>query len=261
MEKKASWLAFPGIIRIIALIQACFFVLLTVRPEAGEILLPDWEKVMAGEVWRVVAFVFLPPVHPSLGGGFSAFLSILFMFIVVQISFMISDTLEREWGAFRTSLYVYALIICQGIAVHLPGADGVNFNYYTALFFAFATVVPHVQFLLFFIIPVKVWMLATFTGVLMVLGALGNPALFPILLLSFLPYLAFAVPILIKRRKNHQQLTQHRAKFRAKMPRPEEAPPLHQCVECHRTNESNPELDFRVTSDGQEYCVEHLPKS
>ena len=184
------------------------------------------------------------------------------MFFVVMISFLISDTLEREWGSFRTSLYVYALIVCQSIAVHLPLVEqgGVTYHYYTALFLAFATVVPHVQFLLFMIVPVKVWMLAAFTGILLFLSALAQPLLFPILILTFLPYLAFAIPALIKRRKQNRSLAQHRARFRSKLKEEDVPPSLHECVVCHRTEDSDPSLDFRVASDGEEYCTEHLPK-
>ncbi|HCQ80635.1 MAG TPA: hypothetical protein DIV46_11720, partial [Verrucomicrobiales bacterium] len=33
---------------------------------------------------------------------------------------------------------------------------------------------------------------------------------------------------------------------------------LHQCVVCKRTELSNPELDFRVAGNGDEYCLDHL---
>jgi len=29
---------------------------------------------------------------------------------------------------------------------------------------------------------------------------------------------------------------------------------------CRRTERDNPDLEFRVSSNGEEYCLEHLPK-
>src|SRR5262249_30238361 len=38
-----------------------------------------------------------------------------------------------------------------------------------------------------------------------------------------------------------------------------EESPLHQCKICHRTEKSDPLLEFRVGADGSDYCREHLP--
>ena len=34
---------------------------------------------------------------------------------------------------------------------------------------------------------------------------------------------------------------------------------LHCCVSCGRTELSDPDLEFRVTASGEEFCREHLP--
>jgi hypothetical protein len=34
---------------------------------------------------------------------------------------------------------------------------------------------------------------------------------------------------------------------------------LHRCDACGRTEVSHPDIDFRVTADGREFCREHLP--
>lgn len=34
---------------------------------------------------------------------------------------------------------------------------------------------------------------------------------------------------------------------------------LHRCAKCDRTEVSDPDLDFRVAADGEEYCASHLP--
>jgi hypothetical protein len=35
---------------------------------------------------------------------------------------------------------------------------------------------------------------------------------------------------------------------------------MHCCKICGRTELTTPELEFRVSEDGEEYCAEHLPK-
>jgi hypothetical protein len=34
---------------------------------------------------------------------------------------------------------------------------------------------------------------------------------------------------------------------------------LHRCSLCGRTEVSDPDLEFRVSANGSEYCGEHLP--
>jgi hypothetical protein len=36
---------------------------------------------------------------------------------------------------------------------------------------------------------------------------------------------------------------------------------LHRCAVCGATELSDPNLDFRVARDGEEYCIAHLPKA
>jgi len=249
LERKFSWLAFPGIIRTIALLQAVFFVVLIFNKNAAGAVSPDWDKVLQGEVWRLFGFVFFPPVDPH---SYHPVISGLFMFFIVNISFLFNDGLESFWGDFRTSLYVYSTIICQSLALHL-NIPGFGIVYYTALFFAFATLFPHVEFRLLAIIPVKVWLLASFSGILLFLLALSTPTFFIFLGLSFLPYFVWAIPTLLRWRKTRSQVASRRQTFETAA---KEGPTtLHRCVICDRTEVSNPELEFRVAESGDEYCL------
>jgi len=36
---------------------------------------------------------------------------------------------------------------------------------------------------------------------------------------------------------------------------------LHKCAICGATELSDPNLDFRVARDGEEYCIAHLPRA
>ncbi len=224
------------------------------NPHAIDAITPSLPLVLKGEIWRLIGFVFIPPVVPD--SNFSPVFSALFMFFVVSISFLINDSLERAWGEFRTSIYVYSTIFCQSLALHL-----IPFNlgiiYYTSLFLAFATVFPHVEFRLFLIIPVKVWILAAFTGILFLLSALTHPFLFLFLGISLFPYLVWAIPMLLRWKKNRAHLSTHRKKF--EISKEDQPSSLHCCAVCGKTEISHPHLAFRVAEDGEEYCLEHLP--
>ena len=36
---------------------------------------------------------------------------------------------------------------------------------------------------------------------------------------------------------------------------------LHRCAVCQKTEKDDPNLDFRVGADGEEYCMDHLPRT
>ncbi|MCH1509561.1 MAG: hypothetical protein L7T84_10185, partial [Akkermansiaceae bacterium] len=132
-------------------------------------------------------------------------------------------------------------------------------HYYLSIFFAFATLQPQFVFRLFFILPVPVWLIAALAG----LSLVGNSIRMPIFAASFLGpqiiYLAWATPRLIRWMRNRGKLRVRRAKFESGRPSGEQT--LHRCAECGKTEISDPELDFRVSPDGEEYCLDHLKKS
>ena len=264
LDRKFGWLAFPGLIRSIASLQLVFFVLLIFRPEALEILFLDREKIHEGQIWRIVSFIFLPLVHPY--SSFGLFVNCLFAYFAFRISYIINDVLEAFWGELRTTLFVYAVILSQAAVYYflffLPFGPG-GANYYLTLFFAFATLQPKYTFLLFLIIPVPAWLFAAMGVVNILSVSFSVPFLAPFFLLFYLGihsiYLFWAIPKLIRWMRNRGKVRVRRAKFEAGRPSKEQT--LHRCAECGRTEISDPELDFRVSADGEEYCLDHLKKS
>ncbi len=260
LEKNFSWLAFPGLIRAIVMLQCLVFFVILVNERTADHFIMTPEGIAKGQYWRLISWIFYPFVDPrSYGPVFSAF----FMFIVLRISFLFSDSLENAWGEVRTSFFVYGTIICQALALYLS-AVGVfppifiaNQMFYIALFFAFATLFPHVEFLMFFVLPVKVWVFAAITLSLIVFSCLAFPFLFVAYGLAFFPYLVWAVPRLWNWRKYQSQLNARRVKYQSQH-KGSEAQTLHRCTVCDRTEASNPELDFRVAANGDEYCLDHL---
>jgi hypothetical protein len=127
-----------------------------------------------------------------------------------------------------------------------------------SILFAFATIYPDFQILLFFILPIKIKWIAWVSVFFVVLGFLA--ASFPIkvlILVSFGNYFLFFGPILWRNFRARQSVASRRAECARHSLHETET--LHRCAVCQKTEVSDPELEFRVAADGEEYCVEHLP--
>jgi hypothetical protein len=246
-------LAFPGLIRGIVSIYALMFVLLLLQPKAMKVFIFDWERIQAGEYWRTVSFLAIPPIGP----GAYPVMGAVFMFIAMMIGFLVNDSLERAWGVFRTSLYVYGTLACIVLAtflfqdrlfVHLSGGALVC----QAMFFPFATIFPRHEFRLFYILPLQAWILAAIAGIVLLLDAFSNVHYGLYIGLCFLPYLIWALPRILPWSKRRGQIAVRKAAFKSKL-KPASAT-FHRCEACGATDASHPDRDFRVTEDHRELC-------
>lgn len=217
----------------------------------------DAAKILSGQVWRIVTFMIYPP-----GGT-----NILFNLISMYLYYMLGQNLERIWGAFRFNVYFFmgvighvaaALIvyIFMGERVYLT-TEFLNYS----LFFAFAATFPNLEFLLFFVIPMKAKWLAIFNGIYFLYGFIvGNMATRVTIFISLLNFILFFVltrninrfnPKEIKRKHNFHKQTKI-------MP---QGGTHHKCAVCGRTEKDSPDLEFRYCSKCEgnyEYCSEHL---
>lgn len=254
-ERKFGWLSFPGLLKYYALFHVLVYLLQIVNSEIGTVLDFDRAKIMDGEVWRVVTFLFAD----SGSGGLGAF-GALFLFFMVMIAFMMNDALEGAWGVFRTSLFHYTAFVGLILANFLypePMA-GSGFFVYTAAFFAFATLFPKHEFMMFLVIPVQVRWLAILGGGLLVFGVIFNPIYFGFLLLSFGNYLLWAgIPALRGQARVVKSVARKRKFDKHKL---DDGDSFHRCKACGQTEVSDPELEFRMAADGEEYCEDHLPQ-
>jgi hypothetical protein len=253
-EKKLGWLSFPGLLRYYALFHVMVFLSQFINEGIGAMLEFDREKILAGEVWRVVTFLFA-----SSGSGGLGAMGALFLFFMVMIAFMMSDALEGAWGEFRTTMFHYTGFVGLLVANFLYPSpmDGSGFFVYTAAFFAFATLFPRVEFLMFFILPVQVRWLAIVIAVILCAGLISQPYYVGFLLLGFGNYLMWAGIPALRGTMQVMEASGRRKKFEKGVKGPDEA--FHKCATCGRTEVSNPELYFRIAKDGEEYCNEHIP--
>ena len=68
LERKYSWIAIPGIVRILMGFQALMFLLIILKQDLGfaELLSLNPGKIVDGEVWRLVSFTIIPPTLSPL---------------------------------------------------------------------------------------------------------------------------------------------------------------------------------------------------
>lgn len=101
--------------------------------------------LMAGQLWRLVTFIFVP-----FSSG-----SILSFVIGTYFTWFIGSALEREWGDFRFNLYIL-LGMVGAVAACLATGYATTYCLSLSLFLAFAMLYPDMEVLLFFVLPVRV---------------------------------------------------------------------------------------------------------
>ena len=79
------------------------------------------------------------------------------------------------------------------------------------------------------------------------------------LVAAFANYLIFFGPEFFVQARQRREASTRRKRFES--PGRDEAEPLHRCAVCHATELTDPNLEFRVARDGEEYCMAHLPKA
>jgi hypothetical protein len=162
-------------------------------------------------------------------------------------------------GSFRTTLYYFIGLVGTAVAAFLAD-EGVGGAFLTnSLFFAYTVFFPNRQILVFFVIPAKMKWLAWIDVVLLAFLLLASGwGVRAGVVASFANFILFFAPGLIGARKRQREQRERFAKFTATL---SEVETLHKCAKCGRTEIVAPELEFRVGRDGEEYCVEHLPRS
>lgn len=244
----------------------------------------DKSLILKGQVWRLVSYVFTQSSNSLLG--------ILFLYFF----YMLGRHVEQSMGTFRFNLFylsgvllmdVFAMIFCPLIpeaistqqeyamfAATLPVYYNMAYYLHLSLLLTFATLYPDAHFLIFFVIPIKGWIIALLY-LFMVAAEIFNLSypvfyfphnLFP--LVAVANYLLFmggriqnVFPFLgrlsVKRKPKKQTGT---IPFTPKAA-PQQQDFTHRCRVCGRTDITNPELEFRYCSrcSGYHcYCQDHI---
>lgn len=258
LERRFGHLAIYGLPGIIVALNALVYILFKLRPEYVGFLVFDRELILHGQIWRLFTYVFIPRWGLFLP---TQILSVVFYLWSI---YSVSANLERVIGAFRFTLY-YALgiagIAMGGLVFGGGGFDGSYGSYLLngTLLFALATESPDMTFILY-VIPARVVWIALIYAAFVLWQFVNSAWDFRLAMLcGLVNYAAFFGPDLVRAMRHRQQVAVRRAKFESNV-REGASETMHECCVCHRTEVKAPDLEFRVGRDGQEYCLEHLPK-
>jgi hypothetical protein len=206
-----------------------------------------WDKVLEGEVWRLLTFFFVPPTT-----------DVIFLIFAYLIFYMMGNALEAYWGVVRYNSFLWLGAIMTIAAAGICHDQGVSGKFLQGtVFLAFATINPDFELRLFFVLPVKVKWLAMIQGigygVALIIGPWSTKV---VVLASFGNYLIFFAPELFSRvRSTHRRVQWDKRQSQA------DATPRHTCRTCGVNSLGDPNMDFRYCSQcaGEHaYCEAHL---
>ena len=254
LEKRFGHLAVPNVVLTLVIAQLVIFAFIMVGRVQFESLLLVPRAVLAGEWWRLLSFLIAPP-HVAT----TAFQA-LFLAFFWYIFWMMSTALESAWSVFRFNLYLISGILFTVAGAFLgqlisPDALVVVSPrfLFISIFFAFATLHPNVEFLLFFVIPMKVKWLAWFFAAITGLGILFAPTMGEriALLAPLLNYALFFKDAL----RQSVEARNRRSKFEAAR-EATAGEALHTCASCGATDKTHPDREFRYRMvDGEAVCI------
>ena len=241
----------------------------------------DKSAILRGEVWRLFTYIltYAPGMNP------------FFVLIGLYFFYNISRHVEATMGTLKFNIFyfsgvilmdVFAMIFCPtqsmviGQYIYTPEYftafySGMALYLHLSIILMFTVTNPDAQFLIFFIIPVKAWLLALLDLALIVITIINNFPIFPqnlFPLVGLLNFLLFAgkdvrnlLPLkmrIAKKSKPVKQQPTEPIQFRS-APKAEDF--YHKCTVCGRTDVSNPELEFRYCSRCNGYfcyCQDHI---
>jgi hypothetical protein len=254
LERKLGRFAVPHVTLGLIACQAIVYVanLLLERPNAAEpfaerfLLIP--QKVLAGEVWRLVSFLVVPPF------GF-----ILWTLFFWYLFYLMGTALERTWGTFRYNVFLLlGYVATVAVAFIVPDRPASNAFLQGSVFLAFAFLYPDFELYIFFILPVKIKWLALLTWIYYgVIVIFGEPMSKLMVLASVFNFLVFFGKDIVQRVRTGQR----RMKVQATRLSAREPAYYHRCVVCGITDQTNPKMEFRYCSKcagSQCYCMDHL---
>ncbi len=250
-ESKLGRLAIPNLMAYLALGQAIFLALSFIKPEVLGLINFEPALLRGGEPWRALTWLLLPPP----GGPF-------FAFFAIYMNWWMGTALEQSWGAFRFNVFYFT-----GVLVHvllglgLPWVTITPYYLNLSLFFAFASLYPDLELLLFFILPVKVrWVAYVSAAFLAWQLFTSSPAGQLLIAASLANYALFFIPEAWRRLRRARENAGHQAVF-VRAQEQVRRMPVKRCVVCNATVET---ADIRLCDcaecgeDGRFWCTQHL---
>lgn len=249
LEKKFGRFTFPYLLPLLLSGQVLVFLAVISRQIDPTQMFLTGSRLFQGEIHRIFTFMVVPMAQNPL-----------FFALSIYVTWLIGSALENQWGEFRFSLYIGLSWFCTVLAsLLLPYGIFTNAYVMASLILAFARLFPNIEFLLFFIIPVKV----KYIGYVMwaqfafeLIG--GSPSGKMSVLAAILPFLVFFGNDILGMIKQKKRASEYKKKAQV-----DAGTPFHQCSSCPRNDIRNPELAFRY-DNGKcvcEICLQERNKS
>ena len=275
-EKKFGKYAIHNLTMVLIMCYVAGYVIELMGSAAGNNLLGfltlDPYRILHGQIWRLVTWVIVPP--DSLD---------IFTIIMLLFYYNLGTALERTWGTYRYKESIFSFMrftiagsfLCMGVLYLLTGgmatetASVVFYSgsyafstYYInlSIFLAFAATYPDMQVLLMFVIPVKVKWMGILDAILMVYTVIAGNLFTKFAVVASLLNFVLYFYRLHRSRISPKQM-HRKAQFERKSNAGRAKVTRHKCAVCGRTEEDDPNLEFRFCSKcngNYEYCQYHL---
>ena len=268
------------------------FLALSNYPQIYNLLRFDRSLILQGQVWRLISFVF------TMSSS-----NILTTLIFLYCYYCLGRAMEQYMGTFRFNLFYLSGVLLMDIFAMIFGgwnlliaegqtavlAEDISYLFslrmtdflHLSMLLCYATLCPDAQFLIFYLIPIKAWILALFYFiyviyqiVIMTTPVCIFPAnLFPLVALA--NYFLFfgkdagnLIPMSWRVKAERGFRKKPTPKKTGTVPFPgaqakkeAQAVYTHRCTVCGRNDVTNPELEFRYCSRCNGYfcyCQDHI---
>ena len=271
-EKKFGKYAIHNLTMVLIMCYVAGYVIELMGKAAGNNLLGfltlDPYRILHGQVWRLI----VPPESLDI-----------FTIIMLFFYYSLGTALERTWGTYRYNVYIFSgmlftiigSFLCMGVAYLITGGmstEAASLVFYSgsyafstyyinlSIFLAFAATYPDMQVLLMFVIPVKVKWMGILDAVLMIYTVIAGNLFTKFAVVASLLNFVLYFYRLHRSRISPKQM-HRKAQFERKSNAGRAKVTRHKCAVCGRTEEDDPNLEFRFCSKcngNYEYCQYHL---
>ena len=270
LERKYGRFGIQNLTMYVIICYVVGYVLVYINPSLLSMMSLEPVLILHGQIWRIITWVIYPPSTTSF---------LWFILAIVFFYYPIGTSLERTWGKFRYTLYIFSGILFSVIGAFIlyfiTGAYGIGslFNtYYISLsvFLAYALSYPDMNIYLWFVIPIKMKWMSVVYGAFIIydMGTYvrsGQWYMVVPIVASLLNFALFFFSTRNMHRYNPKEV-KRRKEFKKAVASSRVNPATggitkHKCAICGRTEKDDPNLEFRFCSKcngNYEYCQDHL---
>lgn len=247
LQRRFGRFAVPHVTEGLIVCQALTYFFFQTNPQFLDSIALAPRFVLDGEVWRLFTFLCKPPIT-----------NLVFALFFWYMFFLMGSALENTWGAFRYNVYLLVgWAATVAVSFLQPDAYASIGFLQGSVFLAFAYLYPDFEFLLFFILPVKVKWLALLQWIGYAITMFTGTAMVQLLVFASVSnfFLFFWHDIYLRMKSGRRRMARKVETIRAA------GTPRHTCVVCGVTNLSDPKMGFRYCSKcagSPCYCEKHL---